>query len=494
MPQPHAIMICLPIQSHLSPFLWLAEYLVAQGVVVTFVHTATTVARLGLSSDFKGHSSNSRPASMRVEVVPDLLAPSATPSRDALLASMPVIKRGLEEVIDKIKSAQEAHGDDADGSALCCIFSDHIFNQIHDVASKYDIPIIDVVTNSAAAYAAGFYAPQLAERGYVLPVAPGSKEGEKRVDFIPGMPDSLKLADIPLILITDELNGKMFRLFCEGSMGARKADRVLVNSSLELEPDLFEAFRKDEPKIRIQPIGPMLIPNPSSSSNVLASRSLLPQDDSCMGWLDMQPEASVVYVSFGSMVTPDATTIHELALGLEASQQRFLWVIKSDSQSGGCANIPLPPSFKSTLSRGHGLIISWAPQLAVLAHPSVGAFITHCGWNSTLESLSFGVPMIGFPQEAEQNTNLKFIVDVWKVGLPLSSINFNNTTLDHASIEACVRAMICGEEGREARSRALELKRKVRECMLPHGTSKVVLENLVKDLKTGNLKKPSHSS
>ncbi|KAG5589098.1 hypothetical protein H5410_039612 [Solanum commersonii] len=48
---------------------------------------------------------------------------------------------------------------------------------------------------------------------------------------------------------------------------------------------------------------------------------------------------------------------------------------------------------------------------------SIGCFLTHCGWNSTLESISLGVPMVAIPQWTDQPTNAKLVKDVWEIGV-----------------------------------------------------------------------------
>jgi pathogen-inducible salicylic acid glucosyltransferase len=133
-------------------------------------------------------------------------------------------------------------------------------------------------------------------------------------------------------------------------------------------------------------------------------------NDACMKWLNEQSKGSVVYVSFGSGAELVAEQMEELAWGLRSSKRNFLWVVR-ESEAG-----KVPKRFVEETS-GKGLVVSWCSQLEVLAHEAVGCFITHCGWNSTLEALSLGVPMLAMPQWTDQSTNAKYIMDVWKIGL-----------------------------------------------------------------------------
>ena len=133
-----------------------------------------------------------------------------------------------------------------------------------------------------------------------------------------------------------------------------------------------------------------------------------PNSDVCMKWLDSKEPGSVVYVSFGSLAAVGEEQMAELAWGLKRSNRCFLWIVRESEES------KLPRDLVKETS-GTGLIIKWCPQLQVLAHKSVGCFVTHCGWNSTLEALSLGVPMVAMPQWTDQPTNAKYITDVWRV-------------------------------------------------------------------------------
>ncbi|CAJ1779664.1 unnamed protein product [Sphenostylis stenocarpa] len=136
------------------------------------------------------------------------------------------------------------------------------------------------------------------------------------------------------------------------------------------------------------------------------------RDEECIKWLDDKPKEVVVYVSFGSMAVLEEEQIEELAYGLRESGSYFLWVVRESEET------KLPKGFEKKSEKG--LVVPWCSQLKVLAHEAVGCFVTHCGWNSTLEALCLGVPMVAMPQEADQSTNAKHIEDVWKVGTKAS--------------------------------------------------------------------------
>jgi len=131
--------------------------------------------------------------------------------------------------------------------------------------------------------------------------------------------------------------------------------------------------------------------------------SLLDQDRSCMAWLDARAPGSVLYVSFGSLAAMDPGEFLEVAWGMAASGHPFLWVVHPKLVRG-CDGVQLPDGFEDAVE-GRGMVIRWAPQQEVLAHPAVGGFWTHCGWNSTLESVGEGVPMLCRPDAVDQMMN-----------------------------------------------------------------------------------------
>lgn len=170
-------------------------------------------------------------------------------------------------------------------------------------------------------------------------------------------------------------------------------------------------------------IGPLL---PASYVNDDTLKEESEETDPCMLWLNNQPPNSVLYISFGSSATHSAPQLRELAQGLEASGCSFLWLVRPPNAPGisAASGAPrpvsefLPPGFEERV-RGRGMIYSgWAPQPRILKHPAVGGFLSHCGWNSTLEAVCAGVPMLAWPIGAEQHLNRRYTCSFLCVHLP----------------------------------------------------------------------------
>lgn len=169
------------------------------------------------------------------------------------------------------------------------------------------------------------------------------------------------------------------------------------------------------------------------------------EDTKCVDWLDNKPRNSVVYVNFGSITVMSAKHLVEFAWGLAATGKDFLWVIRPDLVDGELAVVPTEFLTETAERR---MIATWCPQEKVLSHPAIGGFLTHSGWNSTLESLCGGVPMVCWPFFAEQQTNCKFCRDEWEVGMEIGG------DVKREEVDAVVRELMDGEKGKKMREKA----------------------------------------
>ncbi|XP_037481137.1 UDP-glycosyltransferase 92A1-like [Triticum dicoccoides] len=248
------------------------------------------------------------------------------------------------------------------------------------------------------------------------------------VPLVPDDAECFQLPSFPDIRVhrsqlTDHLatadGGDEWSTFIHRQIAAfSRADALLVNTAEKLEPKGLSMLRQSLNNVQVFPVGPLLRAASSSSPQETTSRSPI------LVWLDKQPPGSVLYVSFGSLYTISASQATELAMGLQKSGHKFVWVVQpaadvngSESPSSG-----LPDGFAERMEvAGRGLVVQcWAPQVEILAHPATGAFLTHCGWNSAQESLAAGVPMVGWPLSAEQFYNAKLLVEEMGVCVELA--------------------------------------------------------------------------
>uniref|UniRef100_J3MKQ1 UDP-glycosyltransferases domain-containing protein n=1 Tax=Oryza brachyantha TaxID=4533 RepID=J3MKQ1_ORYBR len=221
----------------------------------------------------------------------------------------------------------------------------------------------------------------------------------------------------------------------------------------------------------------------------------------CLRWLDAQPDQAVVFLSFGSRGTFPKKQLDEIAAGLERSGQRFLWVVRSptvaindsNGEDGALAGAPpLEPDLDALLpagflerTEGRGLVVrSWAPQVEVLRHRATGTFVTHCGWNSTLEAVTAGVPLLCWPLYAEQRLNKVLIVEGMELGAEIEG--YDEETVAAEEVEAKVRWVMESDGGHALRRRAAAAKDAAARALEEGGTSYVAVSDFVEGLRTSN--------
>lgn len=254
--------------------------------------------------------------------------------------------------------------------------------------------------------------------------------------------------------------------FLHSYLDIRSSSAVIWNTVEMLDQLNLNGLQQKQWKVPFFPIGPFHKQVPALPT------SLMKEDTSCLSWLDKQAPNSVIYVSLGSFEVIDEKALTEMAWGLAKSEKPFLWVIRPSMVSGSEAMECLPEDFFD-MTKERGCIVKWAPQIKVLAHSSVGGFFTHCGWNSTLESMCEGIPMICRPCNSDQIINARYISHVWKVGLALEQVT-------EVTLEEAVRKLMVGEEGKEIRQRALSMKQELEGTLNKGGPSHKSLEGLVK--------------
>lgn len=288
----------------------------------------------------------------------------------------------------------------------------------------------------------------------------------------------LRVKDLPMFNTKEP--EKYYQLICNFINATKGSLGVIWNSFKELESPALSTLTQQF-SIPMFPIGPFhkhFIPVTTTSSS--SSSSLIPQDQNCISWLDKHKPNTVIYVSFGSVAAITETEFLEVAYGLANSKHPFLWVVRPGLIRGHEWLEPLPIGFVENLE-GRGFIVKWAPQQEVLAHPATGLFWTHNGWNSTLESVCEGVPMICMPCFTDQKVNARYVSCVWRVGLQLEK------GVERGEIERTIRKMMMVEEeeeedngeGKEIRDRALKLKEEAKLCLEQGGSSCSSLEGLV---------------
>ncbi|CAK9171965.1 unnamed protein product [Ilex paraguariensis] len=278
----------------------------------------------------------------------------------------------------------------------------------------------------------------------------------------------IRLKDIPSFIRTTNPDDYMLNFVVYVMERAKKASAIILNTFDELEHDAIDALSSILPPI--YSIGPLhILQNQINDNNLkLLGSNLWKEEPECLEWLDSKDPKSVVYVNFGSITVMTPNQMVEFAWGLANSNQTFLWVIRPDLVTGDLAVLPLE-FVEETKDRG--LLASWCPQENVLCHPAIGGFLTHSGWNSTLESINAGVPMICWPFFAEQQTNCWYCCTKWGIGMEIDNDAKRN------EIEILVRELMGGERGKEMKNKALDWKQKAEDATT--GSAYAILEKMI---------------
>ena len=278
---------------------------------------------------------------------------------------------------------------------------------------------------------------------------------------------------------TQDRTSECYKVFMYMIKKYNMIEGIFVNSFFDLEPGAFNALINDENRLsEIYPIGPVIQP-------------VLDEDhgSECSSWLDEQPTNSVLFVSFGSGGTLSYDQTIELAMGLKKSGQRFIWVVRSPSNSPFGSMFSqgnkddgsfqfLPEGYLDKIKDRGFLIPSWAPQIKILSHRSTGGFVSHCGWNSTLESIVFGVPLIAWPLYAEQRMNAVMLNEGLKVALrPKAN---ERGVVERDEIARVVKDLMEGEEGNKTRDKTKVLSELAKKAMSEDGDSTKTLNQVIK--------------
>ncbi|XP_045793818.1 UDP-glycosyltransferase 13-like [Trifolium pratense] len=296
---------------------------------------------------------------------------------------------------------------------------------------------------------------------------------------IPGLPP-LSPEDMPEPMV--DRRSQSYKSFMNMSIQMRKTDGLIVNSFEMLETKAFMALKNgacvmEEQKPRVFCVGPLV-------ETVKENNDVVDDDDhdGCFSWLNLQPSQSVVLLSFGSYGRFSKSQIIEIAIGLEKSEKRFLWVVRNPigyERKELSFEELLPKGFLERTKEKGKVLRDWAPQVKILSHDSVGGFVTHCGWNSVLEAINCGVSMIAWPLYAEQRLNRVVMVEEMKVALALKQ---NEDGFVKASeLEKRVREIMDTDRGRgkKVKERVLGAKNDAISALSDGGSSRFDLNKLV---------------
>ncbi|CAL0300816.1 unnamed protein product [Lupinus luteus] len=474
--KPHAVLIPFPVQGHINPLFKLAKLLHLRGFHITFVNTEYNHKRF-LNS--KGPNALDGIPGFHFETIPDAL-PSIDDDDDDVTQDVHSLFDSTRKnfLIPFRNLLARLNNSASDGiiPSLSCLVCDATMTFTIQAAQELGIPIVLLWPASAFSLLTVMHFHTLLHKG-VIPLKDESylTNGylDTEVNWIPGM-QNFRLRDLVDYIRTTDPNDFLVKCHIEIADRVQRASAIVFNTCHELESDALNALSSMFPSLYTIGPFPSLL-NQISPQNPLASlgSSLWKEDTECVEWLESKEPRSVVYVNFGSITVMSHEQLLEFAWGLANSKKNFLWIIRPDLVIGG--SVILSSEFVNE-TRDRGLVAKWCQQEKVLNHPSVGGFLTHCGWNSTMESVCAGVPMLCWPFFADQPTNCRYICNEWSIGMEID----NNVKRDE--VEKVVNELMVGEEGKKMRQKAMKLKKKVEEDTSVGGSSYKNLEQVIEEV------------
>ena len=350
----------------------------------------------------------------------------------------------------------------AKAADICALIGDFFTTSVFDAARELGIPTYHFFTSGAAALAFFLHFPTVHDR-----TTQSFKDLPSEVFSFPGLPP-LKSTRFPEPILDRDAPAYHGMLYY--SQHLPESNGIIVNTFEEFEPKAVQAIHDgacllNRPTPPIYCIGPLI--------------GEARDRHGCLTWMDKQPSRSVVFLCFGRRGTFSREQIKEIAKGLENSGQRFLWVVKNPKEESADVDLEvlLPEGFPER-TRERGLVVkAWAPQAAVLNHPSLGGFVTHCGWNSVLEAVSAGVPMAAWPLYAEQQLIKAVLVEDMKMAVGVEERD-EDGFVKGEEVEKRVRELMEGEERRELRERSRKMRELALEAWREKGSSSMALAKL----------------
>ncbi|XP_042943598.1 UDP-glycosyltransferase 73C11-like [Carya illinoinensis] len=477
----HFVLFPLMAQGHMIPLIDIAKLLAQRGMIVTIVTTTHNAARF--------HTSIARAveSGLRIQVIQlqfpyeEAGIPKGCDNLDKLpslglainfFTSTSMLRHPVEKLFEDLAPPPN------------CIISDMCLPWTLDIARKFHIPRFSFL--GVSCFCLLIF--------HVLRVhnihAKISSQSEYFV--LPGLPDHFEFTKSQLPFPEDP---KMKEFSGQMAAADLASQGVIVNTFQELEPAYAKEYRKAR-EDKVWCIGPVSLCNKDYLDRAERGNKASIEEYQCLKWLDAQEPCAVVYACLGSLCNLIPSQLIELGLALEESNKPFIWVLRGAENSEELEKWILEDRYEERI-KGRGLLIwGWAPQLLILSHPSVGGFLTHCGWNSCIEGISAGVPMLTWPLFGDQFMNEKLVVQVLKIGVRVGvedPVNWGEEEKTGVLVKkedvkgAIERLMNEGEEREERRTKVREMGEMAKRAVEDGGSSQVEMTMLIRGimLRTG---------
>ncbi|KAI3822552.1 hypothetical protein L1987_10143 [Smallanthus sonchifolius] len=478
--QLHFLVIPLGSPGHYIPTMDLAKLLAQHGVRVTIVTTPVNALRFGSILDQAIQSGV--PISFLELQLPYLKF--GLPEGCESLDDLPNMGLGLDLFLAHSSLQQEVEQYiEKLNPRPSCIISDSFLLWTAETAKKFQIPRI--MFDGMNCFTQMCNHVLYHSKAY-------ESVGESESFVLPGLPDRIELTRSQLSFAFNSGSTDTKDFYEKLQISESEAFGVVINSFQELEQEYADAYQKVK-RDKAWCVGPLSLCHKDASEKVQRGNRSSINKDECIKWLDSQENGSVIYACLGSLSRVEPAQLIELALALESSRKPFIWVVRAGHKTEKLEKWIDEEGFEERNKDRALLIRGWAPQLLVLSHPAIGGFLTHCGWNSALEGISAGVPMVTWPQFHEQFYNEKLLVQVLQIGVSVGAQKVVHLGEEEKSgvvvksdafRKAIETVMEDGKESEDRRKRAKELGKIANEAIEEGGSSHRNITRLIQDIRT----------
>ncbi|KAI3913397.1 hypothetical protein MKW98_003876 [Papaver atlanticum] len=392
----HVVVMAFPFGTHAVPLFNLVLRLAIQAPTLTFSFFSTSKSNQSVFGSTS--NTNNIPRNIKPYDVDDGVPKGFTPKHPMDVFNF-FIESMAENFTNRIRSVYGG-GDEMKMMMIKCFIIDTFMYFGSDMADQLGVPLISFWTAGPSSLSTHYYTDLIRQ---TITLGPNGIDGreDELIDFVPGLSPLIRTSDLSEGVLFGFMELEFTHVKHKMGLALPRAAAVTMNCFPELDQPVLEDFKSKFQKCLT--LGPLALTSHEYPSHT--------HDDphGCLTWLEKQKKTSVAYISFGSVTTPPPDELAALAEGLEESGMPFLWSLKDHAVG------QLPNGFLERTSR-RGFVVPWTPQQQVLGHDAVGAFVTHCGWNSVMESITAGVPMICRPFYGDQRLNCRMVSDVWGIG------------------------------------------------------------------------------
>ncbi|KDP32004.1 hypothetical protein JCGZ_12465 [Jatropha curcas] len=469
--QVNILMVTVAFHGHINPMLSLAKCLVPKAIHITIAINDVARHRMlqsKVSTSLSTTAPNTTPKPPGIDIVfySDGLSPEFDRDNDVDLMIKSLRTVGSENLSNMISNSDKK---------FSCIICNPFMPWVPDIAEKHGIPCAVLWIQACTVYSIYYHF-------FKYPNSFPSIENPNESIKLPGLP-VLQVKDLPSFILPSSPE-TFKKILSEFFQKLDKVKWVLANSFTELEEEVVKSTNYHPH--HIFPIGPLVSPflfqkkEETAICNIGMRNS---NENACIEWLDKKSPSSVIYISFGTITLLSQKQMDNLAIALKNSEKPFLWVIKVKENHFDHENrSELFVRFLEE-TKDRGMVVTWCPQDKVLMHKAIACFITHCGWNSSLEAVTAGVPVISYPGWTDQPTVAKMLVDVLKIGVKIKIEEEDGEVVASADeIKRCILEITNGKKAEEIKRNAVKLSEVAKKAMADDGSSNKNLDLFIKKI------------